>query len=129
MKYILAIITTLFLLVSCSDDYFETGIEGQWQMTNMELEDGSLVTIDTIFYSFKKGVFRYTKLFSDTEGTSYMGMYSEKNDSLYVDLREWKNGFSDWGKDVYSRGYKVERRTSRRMSLNYRDTIYHFRIY
>jgi len=129
MRYIL-IVFALILCTSCGDDYIEKGIEGQWQMTDMEIPDGTTVKIDTIFYSFKKDVFRYLTLKTEINSVNYMGMYSEKNDSLYVDIRtDLSNNFSDWGENVHSRGFKVERRKSTRMTLNHRDTLYHFKKY
>ena len=130
MKYIFAIIVSLVLVSAYScDDYIETGIEGRWQMTKIEKADGEVVKVDTIYYSFKKGVFQYLTLTTETTSIYVMGLYTEKNDSLHLELKEYIGDFNQWGLGVYTRGYKVEKQSSTKMTLNFEDDIYHFRKY
>ncbi|MFR9166692.1 MAG: lipocalin-like domain-containing protein [Dysgonomonas sp.] len=129
MKVYLIVILS-FLLVpiffSCSDDYIENGIEGKWQMTKIVKEDGRELTVDTIFYNFKKGVYMYQR--STNKGFTYStGLYEEKSDSLYLDIR-YGNNPVEWNGDSL-RVYKIEKRKSTRMELVYQNDKYLFRKY
>jgi len=98
-------------------------------MTKIEKSDGSVVNVDTIFYSFKKGVFQYLTLQSTTASIASLGLYTEKNDSLFLNVNTYQATLSDWGEGVYTRDYKVEKQSSTKLILNYQEDLYHFRKY
>lgn len=131
MKYIRLIVVAclFFFSFSCGDDYIENGIEGRWQMTKVIKADGTELTVDTIFYNFKKGVFQYQKLTSPNKSSYSMGIYKEYKDSLYLEMREHTVlVYSDWNGDSI-RTYRIQQQNSTRMELEFNDDMYYFRKY
>ncbi|NDW18622.1 hypothetical protein D0T53_06795 [Dysgonomonas sp. 216] len=141
LKYILvgAVIGGLVLLFSsCGDDYAEKGIEGQWQLTKIVRADGSEEVTDSVYYSFKKGVFRYLVLKSDIESDASIGYYNEAGDVLTVSVLpgvcivnpcdfedgqiEKENGHVDWI-------FRVKKQNSSKLELEFNDELLLFRKY
>lgn len=126
----------LFLIItlaSCGEDFKNSGIEGQWQLREIEYSDGHKEKVDTIFYSFKKSVFRYLKLKSDTESFYCYGNYDINGDELSIDLdrdsfepRDDENSL-DW--DSLSRKFTIKEQNSTSLILLFDNNIYYFRKY
>ncbi len=129
MKHIaISIIIIIGLFYSC-DDYVETGIEGRWQLTKIQQSNGDEIKVDTIFYSFKKDVFQYLKLKTDITWGYCFGVFSERNDSLIIDVREYSEFIKDhWDGETY-RGFKVLKKSSSKMELDYMNNVYYLRKY
>ncbi len=132
MKYfILSIVLCLcFFLPSCGDDYFETGIEGKWQLTKVVDNQGVETRVDTLFYSFKKGAFQYLRLNSDISSSYSYGLYFERNDSLIIqNVLEYGDFILEHWNGEASRGFKINKKTSSKMELDYKDNVYFLRKY
>ncbi|MDR1810204.1 MAG: lipocalin-like domain-containing protein [Prevotella sp.] len=141
--YLSVFIAVTLLLFSSCDDYLETGIEGQWQMTKIVKADGSEQSVDTIYYLFKKGVFKYLWMKTDLEPHRVFGLYSEHNGKL--DLNVSDSWTSDWdlkayfgasglGWEAYDDDSKYKRtynikRTSSALELEFEGDRYIFRKY
>ena len=120
---------------SC-EDYIEKGIEGQWQMTKVIETDGSEHAVDTIYYGFKKGVFKYMRMKTEFTSFDYYGQYTERDGKLKLVLSDpWSNceecNGDDlyWGIGQYERIYNVQKRTSSTLELEFNGELYIFRKY
>jgi hypothetical protein len=131
-------ILCLFLICSSCDDYVERGIEGQWQMTNVIKADGSNQQVDSIYYSFKKGVFKYLRMETDLASYYAFGQYNEHDNQLNVNLTDfWTEphqsalgwGTNTNGEYITQRAYTVKRKTSSALELELEGERYIFRKY
>lgn len=86
---------SVLLCISC-EDYIETGIEGQWQLRKVVDAEGVEHSVDTIFYAFKKDVFRYLSLKPGVVDTTFtcFGNYKEEGDSLFISVVQ--SSFQPW---------------------------------
>lgn len=139
MKKLLGLVFGVFVLqfffVSCGEDFVETGIEGQWQLKHKVDANGGIHPVDTIFYSFKKNVFRYLKRNSDVDGdvSICFGNYTESEGRIAIKIEEgtfepwqWRPNF-DW--ETYSREFVIKKHKNNRLELNLGDTLYVLRKY
>lgn len=123
----------LFSASSCSEDYKESGIEGQWRLHQIESSDGKVFDVDTIFYSFKKDVFRYLKLKTEIQTFSCYGNYSQSGDKLTIEII--RDSFEpkddedslDW--DELTRSFTIRKHTSSVLELEYQGNIYYLGKY
>lgn len=133
MKYILFLITTLLLVCVSCDDYVEKDIEGQWQMTKIIRADDTVEKVDTVFFSFKKGVFRYLRSETDISSFWAYGNYSRSGESLWIKVDESTFAPSDCiqclGWDQLERTYTVTKRNSSDLELKYNGDLFVFRKY
>ena len=104
-------------------------------MTKHMEADGTEVQVDTIFFNFKKGVFKYLRLETDITTFTVYGAYNESDNTLSIDVdmdttEDWQCDESclQWDGEV-SRIYQVEKRKSSEMVLVYKDEKYVFRKY
>lgn len=128
-----AICLILFIVASCGDDYIENGIEGRWQLRQVTLPDGHTTQVDTIFYSFKKDVFKYQMLSTPVQVSGFFGMYSEQGDLLEITI-DPSSYFPDGDKpdldwETLNRTYRIKTRTSSKMELEHSGSTYSFRKY
>ena len=136
MKYFMYILFSVFLSLSffsCSDDYREKGIEGQWQMRKIIDENGNEQHVDSIFYLFKKGVFKYIKMEDDLNPINAYGSYTENDNMLTIEVLEIQsicpeNECLHWdGED--KRTFTIKKRNSSAMELEFNNDLYVFRKY
>lgn len=135
-KFLLIIFVGLFPLLFCScEDFVETGIEGQWQLQKIVDEDGVEHNVDTIYYAFKKNVFRYLKLTSDADGGVFtcFGNYERDGDKLSVSVVE--NTFNPWDSpdgfdwESLSREFVIKKHKNNDLELNLDGALYVLRRY
>lgn len=106
-------------------DYVETDIEGQWQLNKVVYAGGREEQVDTVFYSFKKDVFRYLKLLNEDDTFTCFGSYSRDGDKLKVRMPrgtvndDLSEGYFDWG--VENRSFIVKKHTSKVLELESED--------
>jgi len=130
---LLSLIAFSLLLISCGDDFKESGIEGRWQLQKKQTADGTIVQVDTVFYSFKKNVFEYLKLTSPTEYYHIFGNYSTEGQSVSISIAEDSaepkdcQVCFDW--DTLQRSFLIKDHTSSRLELESGGTVYFFRKY
>lgn len=130
LSFITAIV---FSLSSCGEDFRNSGIEGQWQLKEIEYTDGSKQQVDTIFYSFKKKVFRYLILKTDSKTFLCYGNYVISGDELKIDLD--RDSFEprddddslDW--DSLVRNFIIKKQNSSTLILEHEGDTYYFRKY
>lgn len=130
---LIVLLTVLSTVFSCGDDYKESGIEGQWRLRQIETSDGSRLDVDTIFYSFKKGVFRYLKLETDTQAFLCYGNYDHSDNSLTIEVsrdsfdpKDNDDGL-DW--NGLKRSFTIRKHTSSVLELESAGNLYHFGKY
>jgi hypothetical protein len=130
---LLLIISSLSAGFLSCDDYLETGIEGQWQMTKVLKSDGSEQRVDTIYYLFKKGVFKYLRMETDLKSFYGFGQYREHDGKLDLNFTDPWTGVYDnclyWGIGVNSRTYDLKKHTSSALELEFEGDRYIFRKY
>ena len=114
MKRLLVTIKTgvLLAVVSCCVSCMNGGDSpwvGRWQLREYQYPDGTVQKVDSVFYGFQKGSFIAV----------YMGT-ANVNDTTY---KKW------FGWEDERRSFRVVSLTSKRMKLDYKDTVYVFRLY
>ncbi|GAB6012864.1 lipocalin-like domain-containing protein [Viscerimonas tarda] len=135
MKYwfsILLLASVGLFFFSC-EDYIEKGIEGQWQMTKVVEADGAEHKVDSIFYLFKKGVFKYMRMETGLDSFYAFGAYAENNNKLELEIKEfWSECNGDclhWGENTFERTYDIKKKTSSALELEFNGEVYVFRKY
>lgn len=128
------VLLSFFISVSsCGDDYKESGIEGQWRLRQVEAPDGSRTDVDTIFYSFKKNVFRYLKLKTETQAFSCYGNYSQSGDNLNIEISresfEPKDDEESLDWQGLNRTFTIRKHTSSVLELESQGNIYYLGKY
>ena len=132
--YLITCLTLIQLFVVSCDDYIETGVEGQWQLHKTVDENGKEQVVDTIYYSFKKNVFRYLKLLSDVEGDTFtcFGNYHKDGSRLIVDsiipttFSPWQcYDCLDW--DELYKEFTIEKHKGNKLELTSGGILYVFR--
>lgn len=130
---LMLVVVLTILLHSCGDDYTESGIEGQWQLQEIVFKDGAVAKVDTIYYSFKKNVFRYLKLTTPTTSFYCFGNSSISGDELKIDIsrdsyepRDMDEGL-DW--ESLSRTFIIKKHSSSVLELEYSGDVYKLRKY
>lgn len=132
IKLNIFILFVLILGVSCRDDE-NAKIEGRWQLTQIVTVDGNKQDVDTIFYSFKKDVFQYLKLTSDTETFMGFGNYKISGSEIKVDL-DW-DSFRPYECDTclgwgsLSRSFVIKKNTSSILELESEGEVLYFKKY
>lgn len=135
MKYFCSVILFACCLsvffFSCSDDYIEKGIEGQWQMRKVVKSDGSEQKVDSLFYLFKKGVFKYIIMETDLDSYIVFGTYSKDGDKLLIKVEPLTipNGCEDclqWEGEL-DREFTIKKESSSALELQYNEDLYIFR--
>lgn len=134
---VLGIVVVVFYILcsasSCSEDYKESGIEGQWRLHQIKSPDGKVFDVDTVFYSFKKDVFRYLKLKTDIQTFSCYGNYSQAGDKLIIEIirdsfePKDDEGSLDWNQ--LTRSFTIRKHTSSVLELDYEGDIYYLGKY
>jgi hypothetical protein len=121
----------LSLLFPSCEDFVERGIEGQWQMTKIVNVDGSEQLVDTIYYQFRKGVFKYLRMETDLDPFYAFGLYSEHGSKLDLRVTDWLdcNGDCLYWNGMQERTYDVKRKTSSALELEFEGERYVFRKY
>lgn len=127
------LLSFLFTVYSCGDDYKESGIEGQWRLRQIETPDGRRTDVDTIFYSFKKNVFRYLKLKTETQTFSCYGNYSQSGNKLDIEIS--RDSFEpkddeeslDW--EGLTRTFTVRKHSASVLELEHQGNIYYLGKY
>lgn len=121
------------LLVSCGEDFRESGIEGRWQLQEIRDSEGTVERVDTVFYSFKKNVFEYLKLTTPVEYYHIFGNYRIEGQSLNITIAEdsaepkdCENCF-DW--EAPEKNFRIKEHTSSRLELESGGMTYFFRKY
>lgn len=129
----MVLLSVVLLLSSCGDDYKESGIEGQWQLQTIETAKGKSVKVDTVFYSFKKDVFRYLRLKTNTQTFTCFGNYSVSDEKLEINVN--RDSFEpnddtaglDW--DTLIRTFTIKKHSSSTLELEFEGDTYYFRKY
>lgn len=106
---------------------------GKWQLREYQYPDGTVAKVDSVFYGFQKGSFLTYYMGKDGGYRSMYGYYEEGNNEITINL--WQPAVDDpayqkwFGWEDGARTFKVEELTSKKIRLNYHDTIYVFRNY
>lgn len=124
-KYLIVLIAAAFMLSSC-EDYTYENIEGQWQLREVVTE-ASTQKVDTVFYSFRKGVYRHLLRISATETTESFGMYDKTDQTLGITVKVNPGGVNlDWdGRN--ERQFDIVKLDKSELILKYKDITYYFR--
>ena len=120
---ILIILSLGTVFISC-EDYQYTEIEKQWQLREKRINEET-IPVDSVFYGFRKGVFRQLLLLTDTESIESFGKYSEEGDNIEIKITY--NGGFVW--DEGTRTFSVKSLSSSDLILEYQDTLFVFRKY
>ena len=106
---------------------------GKWKLREYQYPDGRVSKVDGVFYGFEKGSFLTYYMGEDGAYRSMYGYYEEGDGKSTINLwgpavddPTYKKWF-DW--EDGARTFKVEELTSKKIRLNYNDTIYVFRNY
>ncbi len=132
LRLLLILSVFFFTFLSC-DDYIEKGMEGRWQLLEIKSEDGVVSKVDTVYYSFKKGVFEYLILTTPTQSFHCFGLYEKDGDLLKIIIDEdsfepkENQSYFDW--DSPERIYTVKRHTSSELVLDLGGEEYSLRKY
>lgn len=121
--FILSIVLLSMQFFACKD-YVETDIEGQWQLQKIVYSDGKEHQVDTVYFGFKKEVFRYVKLLSEDESFTCFGNYRRDGKQLKVMIPsgsvDLSTGHFDWG--VETRTFVVKKHSGSVLELEADDT-------
>lgn len=130
-------IGVLLAVVSCCVSCMNGGDSpwvGRWQLREYQYPDGTVQKVDSVFYGFQKGSFIAVYMGTDGKYRSMYGYYDDSvEDSLIIDL--WSPNVNDatykkwFGWEDEQRSFRVVSLTSKRMKLDYKDTVYVFRLY
>lgn len=112
-------------LLSC-EDYLYKEIEGQWQLKEVHKDD-TATSVDTVFFSFKKGVFRHLTLLTETTSEITYGIYEKKGDILEVRIPESQVNYTGWGNSVKT--FTILQLGSTNLILKYDKEVYIFHKY
>lgn len=129
---LLFLFVSLLSLYSCGDDE-NSNLEGRWQLNKIETSGGKTQNVDTIFYTFKKNVFQYLKLTSDTDTFMGFGNYTISEGEIKVEL-VWDT-FRPYECDTclgwssLSRNFTVKKNTTSALQLESEGEILYFRKY
>ena len=138
IAWIIAVLGLAWLFFSSCDDYLETGIEGQWQMTKIIKADGTEQAVDTVFYKFKKDVFQYQILLNDLAPYSEYGNFKESGDKLTIKIKDTVCLFGtcepgtgeETEEPVFVEWvFTVKKHTSNKLELQFDDELLLFRKY
>lgn len=120
-----------FLFISCGEDFKESGIEGRWQLQETRNQEGTVVRVDTVFYSFKKDVFEYLKLTTPYEYYHIFGNYKVEGQSLQISIAEDSDepkgceSCFDWGST--QKNFLIKNHSSSRLELESEGVTYFLR--
>jgi hypothetical protein len=127
MRTIIIFISCIFALCSC-EDYVYSDIEGQWQLRTIQHPNNTEHKIDSVFYSFKKDVFRYLNKVREDSVVICFGSYNINDKQLDIQIKTDTDKFSEnWHN--FERSFVITKYNSSEMQLNHNDTIYLFRKY
>ncbi len=143
MKKILFILLAFSFCFSCSDEP-EHRMSGMWQLKTVNVS-GHESRVDTVFYSFQRGVvFSFTVLLNENEtlvSYGYLDFPSEKemivsldttknSSGNYININEELVNQYGWSNDnKYEKTFLIERLSSKKMVLSSEGTIYSFNKY
>lgn len=128
--YAMCLPLLMSLLGACSDD--EDKLTNKWQLRRYELPDGTIQTVDSVFYNFQKGSFSAICLSQDGNYHTFFGNYSLLDDKISINLLpEYSGELYDkyMGWENYERIFQVDELSSSALRLNYEGIIYVFRKY
>lgn len=128
--YALFLPLLMSLFGACSDD--EDKLTNKWQLRRYEFPDGTIQTVDSVFYSFQKGSFSAICLLQDGNYHTFFGNYSLLDDKISINLLpEYSGELYDkyMGWENYERIFQVYELSSSALKLNYEGIIYVFRKY
>lgn len=129
---ILSLCVAMLGFISCMNGGDSPWV-GKWQLREYQYPDGKVAKVDSVFYGFQKGSFLTYYMGVDGNYRSMYGYYEEGNEEITINL--WQPAAGDptyrkwFGWEDGVRTFKVEELTSKRIRLNYHDTIYVFRNY
>lgn len=128
--YVLCLPLLITLLAACSDD--EDKLTAKWQLRRYEFPDGTVQTVDSVFYNFQKGSFSAICLSQDGNYHTFFGNYSLPDDKISIILLPEYTGelydkYMGWVN--YERIFSIEELSSSVLRLNYEGIIYVFRKY
>ena len=129
--YLLGFTFVFLFLVACNSNE-EKRIEGKWQLRFYELDDGSIETVDSIFYNFQKESFSAICLLNNGQYETFFGNYTLKGNKIAINLlTEYEgivyNRFFGWSN--WQREFTIAKLNSTTMQLNYQGDIANFRKY
>ncbi len=141
MKKILFSVFIFLFFLSCSDEP-EHRISGQWQLKEIT-ENGLTSKVDTLFYSFQRGViFAFTALINpDSTSISYgyldfpseremvisMDTTKDTSGSYYLNMPGDFKRLSGW--DDYTQQFRIEKIDHKKLILSSASKIYYFNKY
>ncbi|MFV0467856.1 MAG: lipocalin-like domain-containing protein [Dysgonomonas sp.] len=124
----ISICLILASIFSSCEDYVYKDIEGQWKLTEKYVSGGEIEKVDTVFYSFKKNVFKFLSKTNtdDVNNIHCFGNYTKEGNILNIELIEstFRNGVPDW--DNLKRTYTIKSYSKSNLILEYKDTTYIF---
>lgn len=129
---VLLLIVMMICSLSCMNGGGSPWV-GRWQLREYQYPDGSVAKVDSVFYGFQKGSFISQYMGEDGSYRSMYGYYEEEDNKITITL--WGPAVSDptykkwFGWEDGVRTFRVDELTSKRIRLNYNDTIYVFRNY
>lgn len=118
--FIVSVVVLLFANLFACDDFVERGIEGQWQLKTIVQPDGSEQQVDTVFYLFKKKVFKSILLVNELEVEACFGTYQEGDGKLAIAIDTTINEYvcpECLGWNSFEQTFNVEKQTSSDLRL------------
>lgn len=135
--YLLLTVNCSLFMASCADDDLPN-MNGMWQLNTIEKADGTVQSLDSVYYSFQKQtLFSYTALFTNELGhedhwevygyieypddnTLYIILDKSYHDQGIIDRLPWK---------AIEVEYRIISLKSKKMVLGYGDDVYTFTKY
>lgn len=128
--YVLCLPLLLSVVAACSDD--EDKLTNKWQLRCYEYPDGTIQTVDSVFYNFQKGSFSAICLLENGNYQSFFGNYSLQDDKISIILLPEYGGelydkYMGW--EEHKRIFHVDELSSSTLRLSYEDVVSVFRKY
>lgn len=128
--YVLCLPVLMVAMAACSDE--EDKLTNKWQLRRCEFPDGTIQTVDSVFYNFQKSSFSAICLTQDGNYHTFFGNYSLQDDKISINLLpEYEGELYDkyMGWENYERTFRVDELSSSTLRLDYEDIVYVFRKY
>lgn len=135
MKFLVAITSFFFLLVSC-DHAVEDKLEGKWQLKTIEA-NGLIQSVDTVWYNFQTSLFSYQvyNAYNDRYVQNYG--YKTLEDDTHLDLelvnygritaQQFVEQYTDW--EAVTESFAIVKVSSKHLVLSRQGKTYTFRKY